>query len=118
MTGASLKLNLRIERQDYSRQVASILRALLDGPRVANHLPKCPSALIEAEAMGLCSAVCLRREPTRTCNAIKSIWEWQITAAGRQWLKTHPAKGRSPKQTGVCQNPDWVEQQLGSEVRD
>ncbi len=113
-----LKLNLTLQRIDYDRQICAILGALRDGPRLAHQLPRFASALIEAESAGLCSAVCLERH-TEYCNrGARSIWEWRITPAGVRWLKSHPAKGRRPKQTGVCQNPDWVEQQLGSEVHD
>ena len=80
-------VNLRMGAQlDYTGQIASILSALGDGPKLAHQLPKRPSALIEAEALGLAKA---ERWGTRaTANAgSETLWRWSITQAGRQWLK-------------------------------
>lgn len=86
------RINLNSKTHDYTPQIASILSQLRDGPRLSSDLPKSPSALIEAESLGLCRAACLERHTTSD----RSVWQWSVTPAGKAWLKAHPIpKSRS-----------------------
>jgi hypothetical protein len=81
----SFRVNLSSKPRDYTRDIATLLLHLRDDSKLASELPKLPSALIEAEALGLCRAQCLER-----FGAAPSIWRWSITPAGKRWLKAHP----------------------------
>jgi len=86
------RVNLKFGARDYTREILAILSQLRDGPRLASELPQSASALIQAEAEGLCSAQCIERHNS----GLPSIWRWSITPAGKQWLKAHPTpKARS-----------------------
>jgi len=89
------RINLNSKTHDYTRQVAAILLLLRSGPRLANELPKFPSALIEAESLGLCGAQCIAHH-----GAAPSVWEWSITPEGKRWLKAPPGP-RGPSTANI-----------------
>jgi hypothetical protein len=68
-------------------EIAQLLEALAQGPRLVTDLPKFPNALMVAESMGLCSAQCLERGKFTATSNDRATWQWNITQKGRIWLK-------------------------------
>ena len=86
-----IRQNLKIRQVDYTPKVATLLRVLLDGPKLAVELPKFSNELTEAEALGLCQAECLAKHNDA---AKPSVWRWTITATGTRWIKVRDNEKR------------------------
>lgn len=73
----------RAPRRDIDDELVALLQALSEAPRLSKDLPGLGRALFEAGERGFAVSRCLEIRPAPE----KSLWRWQITGRGREWLK-------------------------------